>query len=102
MIHAHFASTRPAPVAASQPGPAVSPVFVVPVVTSIADMMRMFLTSKGLSAGLFSRSSATTPATSGDAAEVPLNKPQPSFDAPVLGVIPSRVLPGCTGSMWLG
>ena len=88
--------------AASHPGPAVSPLNVVPVVTSIADMMRMLLISAGVRVGSFSSSSATTPATSGEAADVPLKSPQPSFDAPVLGLIPSSVLLGCTGSMWLG
>src|SRR5829696_4047967 len=102
MIHAHLASTRPAPVAASGPGPAASPMAEVPAVTSLAKSTSLFLTSAGLRVGFFAKRRATTPATCGHAAEVPLNSPQPSLFAPVLGVIASRALPGWTGNIRLG
>lgn len=100
--YAHLASTRPAPVALSLPGPAVSPVPLVPVLTSRAEFINFCLTWAGVRLGFFSSIKAITPATCGHAAEVPLKRPQPSSGAPVDGVILSRSAFGCTGSMMLG
>ncbi len=83
---ARSASTNPNPVAPSGPGPATFPWALVPDVISRAVYFKMFLMSTGAKFGSASLISAQTPATIGDAAEVPLNAPQPpalSSDEPL-------------------
>ena len=103
------ASTSPATVATSKPGPAAAPLLAglqVPAVTSIADRRMMSRTSAGVSRAQACLISAATPASCGAAAEVPLIAAQPSSAAvsSLFGCVPpakpvSMLHPGCSGSM---
>src|SRR5215213_9967196 len=88
----------------SSPGPALSPVAVIPEVMSLHESINALRTSSGfpISAGFACMRSATTPATIGAQLEVPLATTQPSFpfvlSLPSTEKILSITEPGCVGS----
>jgi hypothetical protein len=89
----------PAPVARSGPAMALSPIAVLPVVTSVAVFIRAVRACSVFTLLRISFNNAIAPANWGHAAEVPEKMPQPVFFRPDGKFSPSSVAVVGTGSM---